>query len=382
MIDTARIGTELLVRKSDGTAKLLRYDESIENKTLISHTGRICSWHGSVILCNYPVAGAFFINQPVLVPESGFLPSPANDGTTSYSDAHPRNGLVFTLDNSSNVFGAHPFQNSLMVYGNASSAVISLGSPPAQKTVGVGCLNDHAWAGGERVGYWIGTDKNLWTINEKGVQNIGYGWIFKDYSRAHLWYVEETADLFIVLDKNTTGALSEAKMYWFMQGLAEMDNIYLHPAYHPTDGLLALDTDGNLVSFNLPKQASTIEYDWDDFSYSFPTRGPDFVTSWADFKTGNLKSITGLECATTPVHPIYVQIEAMAPPSTTVTTKQFVITAKNPVGEVFIEGARFRFKLWFATYEDAGAMRISQFRVHVNGDDLRGIYAAAEGSFI
>lgn len=352
-----RLGASRYMRQGNTTVAAAMLYESLDFEPI----------RGAIGYLDYPCAGAFYITEPGALPTlmTPMAPVPSK--------------MVFQQGNCTKVHGVAGFGKGVIGFGNYLVSYWDLQknqlTDSSQTHLSTaGCLSRHSWAVGDKIAFWLGLDNNLYAYDGKQVQNMGFSWLFRAYSRASMWYLEQSNDLFITLDKGSGDTLVDPVTYLFHGGLTRLSKAIVSPVYN--DGLIyAMTTSGHMATITYPGRSSAPEFDWDTWVPGINTTGqPDIVFGWADFYGPKEKTFTSLAVITMPMYPVSFQV----------TTNlggvvQGLCTNQNPIGEITgATGSLFKVEVWFSQ-EATGPYRVSPLRCFVKGDDLRGMYAAAAG---
>lgn len=332
-------------------------------------------YNGAVIHLDYPCGGKFIIHKPGTIPMREW-DTASGIGTINTSAAYPCGGLLFSLDQSTAVYGVQPHLDSFIALGDMSVGLFTLGANVKQKTFSSsGILSKWAWAGDSNTTYFLGKDKNLWVVQNGQPQRVGYSWLWREYSRAWLSYIPETGDLFIVVDKGDANSTTfvEPKGYIFNGGLSRL-TVPISAACYLDGDIYGIGIDGKVWEISAPLAEPTKEYNWDDYSFDFPTDAPDIITEWSSFGVANTKSHSGFEAIIEPFHPVFLELGYWVLADLAPSTDLSSIKTSAPVAETEGQGNRFRYSIWVPTYDEAGPIRLSSFKAHIKSTDLWGIW--------
>lgn len=343
-------------------------------------------YNGALVIPNIPGGGKFLLTAPGHLPLSPWVEglSTGISPSIDYADALPVGAMAFSLEDSTDVRLAHRHGSGLLVYGDQSVSVFSLAEVIAQVRLPIpGILPGRAASGDGEWAYCVGQDKNLWGIENGKPKNLGFGYLWQDATRAFLSFIRETGDLFIVLDEGTTGALVNPRGYLYNKGLSELSVGIVDAIFDPSLGIVGLTEDGNIVGISGINDGLGADYEWTLWDtgaeITVPTRSPDLSTTFTDLGTGLIKTISGVEAVMTPCWPIYVRVTSLEPGSATEGTEDVAVTAIHPTGELSVAGYKFRMDFWF---EYGSEFFVTELRLHIQAEDLRGIYAVAQNPSI
>lgn len=343
-------------------------------------------YNGSLVIPNVPGDGKFLLTAPGRLPLSPWVEGLTTGISTTidYAAALPVGAMAFSLEDSVDVRLAHRHGSGLLVYGDQSVSVFLLAEVIAQTRLPIpGILAGRAAAGDGEWAYCVGQDKNLWGIENGKAQNLGFGYLWQNATRAFLSFVRETGDLFIVLDEGEAGALVNPRGFLYNKGLSELSTGILDAIFDPAQGIVGLTEDGDIVRISGVNDGLGPDYDWALWDTGteivVPTRTPDLSTTFTDLGTGLIKTISGVEAVMTPCWPIYVRVSSIEPGSATIGTDDVAVTAVHPTGELSVAGYKFRMDFWF---EYGSEFFITELRLHIQAEDLRGIYAVAQNPSI
>lgn len=359
----AYMGDQLLYRNASGDDFILRSD-GVHSSDFPGSGLRFVGMRGSLAYLEYPGDSCFYLTEPGAFPTFNATTNPVPSK------------MVFQQGNSNPTLGVAGFGAGMVAFGERTVSYWDFTIPRQTILSTSGCLSQEAWSGGDGQVWWVSQDSVLYNFDGKQVNPVGYSWLFKQYTRAFLTWLEPTKDLFITLDKGNSTTLVDPVTYLYHNGLTRLSEVVFHPALG-TDFIYGLDELGQTIKVNLPARDQGTSFNWATFTppmnLVLPSRPPDLVTDWADFYSTQIKSFLALEVVSNPTWPVYFSVT-----SDTGATDIGIITLEFPVGEVSVSGHKFILEIWFPD-PAAGPDRITDIRTHIQAEDLRGIYALAVG---
>lgn len=369
----ARLATAHLTTAESAT-RLFQPDGSDAVQTMMA--GDFLGYNGAVVMLDYPCGGAFMIYKPGVIPPETWTSDPGI-GSTDWSAAYPKGGMLLTLDNADSVYGVQPHMSNLIVFGDTKVAMFGFGDQFGQSVFSSpGTLSKWAWCGDFGRAFFIGQDKNLWIVEQGVPKPVGFSWLWSEYTRAWMTYVPETGDVFILLDKGTNETSYVSPVcYLYNKGLTRLSQNVV-TAQYLDDEIEFVNTDGDFMTMTKPLREDGDEWDWDDTEYdeTWFDRDYDILTEWSDFGAASLKDLSGLEVKSLPFQPIYTKVYAFAAADTAPSEDENWIKAPAPVAEHEKQGNRFQLEYRVPTYVEAGSAKYTAFRAHLKGADLWGLY--------